>query len=65
MKIIPFVKNYLAETKIELRRVSWPTRQEVVQNVIMVVVFSAAFAAVLGLLDFIFFEIVGRIVAHS
>jgi len=60
MNIIQGLKNYLVETKIELRKVSWPTQQETVRYVIMVVVFSLIVAAILGLFDFIFLELVGK-----
>ena len=60
MNIIQGLKNYLVETKIELRKVSWPTQQETVRYVIMVIVFSLIVAAILGLFDFFFLELVGK-----
>ena len=60
MNIIQSLKNYLVETKIELRKVSWPTQQETVRYVIMVIVFSLIVAAILGLFDFFFLELVGK-----
>ena len=60
MNIIQSLKNYLVETKIELRKVSWPTQRETVRYVIMVIVFSLIVAAILGLFDFFFLELVGK-----
>ncbi|MFH0951843.1 MAG: preprotein translocase subunit SecE [Patescibacteria group bacterium] len=46
--------NYLQEARHELKKVAWPTRKEVVQNTIVVVVISLVTAAFLGVLDYFF-----------
>jgi preprotein translocase subunit SecE len=46
--------TFLKEVRIELKRVTWPTRQQTVKYTLMVIGFSAAVAAFLGGLDFIF-----------
>ena len=48
------LKSYFQETRLEFRRVNWPTRQETVRLTVMVIVFSLALAAFLGLLDILF-----------
>jgi preprotein translocase subunit SecE len=45
---------YLRETWFELRKVSWPTRQEAVNLTLMVVVVTSFLSLVLALLDYIF-----------
>ncbi len=49
-KLVQFFKDSAAE----LRKVVWPTRDEVVSNTKVVLVSVVIFAAVLGLVDFLF-----------
>ncbi|THB63712.1 MAG: preprotein translocase subunit SecE [Spirochaetaceae bacterium] len=49
-KLVQFFKDSAAE----LRKVVWPTRDEVVSNTKVVIVSVAIFAAALGLVDFLF-----------
>ncbi len=46
--------NFLKEARTELKKVTWPTRQETIRNTLAVIVISAAVAAFLGGLDVIF-----------
>lgn len=62
MKIIDWLKNYLKETKFELQKVSWPTRQEAMRYLVIILVFSGIMAAFLGLFDFVFLQIVEQII---
>jgi len=48
------VQRYYRETIGELRKVTWPTRQEATNLTIVVLIVIAAMSAFLGLLDFIF-----------
>ena len=55
--------RFIGETIAELRRVTWPTREETVRLSIMVIVVAGAVGAFLGLVDLGFarlFEIVLR-----
>ena len=61
MNIFQGLKNYLVETRVELKKVSWPSRQETTRYVIMVIIFSLLVALILGLFDFIFLELVGKL----
>jgi preprotein translocase subunit SecE len=45
------IQRYFTETSGELRKVSWPTRQEAVQLTILVVIVMVAMAIFLGLVD--------------
>lgn len=51
------VIQYIKDTKGELKHVSWPTRQQTTWFTVVVVVISVAVAAYLGVLDFIFAEL--------
>ena len=47
------IQRYFSETTGELRKVSWPTRQEAVQLTIIVLVVMVFMGVFLGLVDFI------------
>ena len=49
--------NYLKETRVEMKKVNWPTRQETLRYTITVIAVSLAVAALLGAFDFIFTSI--------
>ena len=58
-----FSARFIGETIAELRRVTWPTREETIRLSIMVIVVAGAVGAFLGLVDLGFtriFEIVLR-----
>ncbi len=57
------VVNYLREVKVELAKVTWPKRQEVVKLTLIVFVISALVAAYVGGLDFIFTKVLGLVVS--
>lgn len=46
--------TFLKEARIELKKVSWPTRRETLRYTLAVVLMSLAVAAFLGGLDFVF-----------
>ena len=50
------LRRFYRETMGELRKVSWPTRQEAINLTKVVVVVMATMAAILGTLDFLFFR---------
>ncbi|MGI9613163.1 MAG: preprotein translocase subunit SecE [Acidimicrobiales bacterium] len=49
-------RQYISEVNSELRRVNWPTRNEVVNYTIVVLVTLAFFTALIAGLDFVFGE---------
>ncbi len=57
-----FIAKYLKETRAELRKVSWPTRQEVLNLTLIVVGFTIFMAALLGIIDYIFAWAFGLII---
>lgn len=50
------VANFFRESKVELRKVVWPTREEVVSSVKVVIVLTIVVSVILGLLDWGFTE---------
>lgn len=56
------LSSYFGESKDELKKVVWPTRRETVRNTLIVIGFSLAVAAFLGLADFLLNEVLNRFV---
>jgi len=50
--------QFLKEARAELKRVSWPTRKELIGSTTLVIVVSVLFGLFLGLLDVVFFRFV-------
>jgi preprotein translocase subunit SecE len=55
--------RYFRETGAELRKVTWPTRQQARELTTVVVIVVAITALVLGLLDFTFSRLIGWLIA--
>ncbi|MEK7579605.1 MAG: preprotein translocase subunit SecE [Patescibacteria group bacterium] len=55
------VGEFLKDVKVELKKVSWPSREETVRLTGVVVLISVALAAFLGLLDFLFVTLLNKI----
>lgn len=49
-RIVEFIK----ESKMELKKVTWPTREETIRYTMTVIVISVAVALFLGGLDYLF-----------
>lgn len=56
------ITRYFKETIAELKKVSWPTRQEALNLTLIVVGFTIFMAILLGLIDYIFARIFGLII---
>ncbi len=48
--------QFFRESKAEMRKVVWPTRDDVVSSVKVVIISTIIVAVILGLLDFAFTE---------
>ena len=53
---------FLKESRTELRKVTWPTREETIRYTAAVIVISLAIAGLLGGSDFIFKSLLTRFV---
>jgi preprotein translocase subunit SecE len=56
------VIRYFQDTREELRKVTWPDREEITRLTVIVLTTTIAFAAFLGILDFIFQRLAGLVV---
>ena len=65
MKIFQFPKkiiNFLKEVKGEMGKVNWPTKREVLKNTLIVIGISVILAGFLGGLDFIFTNLLNKLI---
>ena len=56
-------RDYFAEVRAEMRRVTWPGKQEVYGTTVMVILTTFFFAAVFAVYDWIFSHAVSRVLA--
>ena len=56
--MIDKIKTFLSETKNELKKVTWPTKEELKESTRVVIVASAVLTAFIGVID----QILNRIV---
>jgi len=54
MDIFSKITNFFKDVRVELKKVTWPTRQEAIKHTIAVVAVTAAVAIFLGAADFLF-----------
>ncbi|MGC8878898.1 MAG: preprotein translocase subunit SecE [Anaerolineae bacterium] len=64
-RLIQPVVQYLRDTRAELRKVTWPTRQEAWNLTLIVLAATAGMAAILGLADFAFAEVMKQLILGS
>ena len=65
-RIVEPIVRYFRETRAELRKVSWPTRQTAWHLTLIVLGATVAMAIVLGVFaDTLFYEIIGGIVGRG
>lgn len=62
MTIIEDLLTYLKEVRLEVKKVNWPTRDQVLRYTLIVVAVSFAVAAFLGGLDFVFTTLLDRFI---
>jgi len=56
--IIPFLK----EVRLEVKKINWPSRKETLRYTFIVVAVSALAAAFLGGLDYVFSQLVNKVI---
>jgi preprotein translocase subunit SecE len=59
--VLEKVITYIKKVYLEMRKVTWPTRNELVNSTIVVIVISAIVAAIVFVLDTIFTTVLGII----
>lgn len=48
------VSKYLQETKSELKKVTWPTKKQTINDTLLVLAMSVAMATFIAVLDYVF-----------
>jgi len=56
--------RYFGDIVSELRRVTWPTRQETYRLTVMVIMVAATIGLFLGLVDMVFSRLIGVILRN-
>ncbi len=54
--------NYIKNSIIELKKVSWPTKQQAVRHTLLVIAISLVVAAFLGVIDFILTKVLQLVI---
>ncbi len=54
--------EYIKSTRVEMEKVTWPTRNEIMRDTILVVAFSLGLAVFLGGLDYFFQFLLNRFI---
>ncbi len=52
--------EFLKEAKAELEKVSWPTKEQIIRNTLIVIGISVVTAVFLGTLDYVFSRLAER-----
>lgn len=55
------ISQFLSETKVELKKVTWPTKQELIANTIVVLIAVCLCAGLIWVIDSIFSVLFGMI----
>ncbi len=56
------VGKFFSEVKVELSKVSWPTRQELVGSTWLIIIMTALLAVYIGLVDLALSKLLGILV---
>jgi len=56
------ITRFLRETRSELRKVTWPSRQEATNLTVIVIAVTLTMAASLGLIDYLFSKLFGLLI---
>ena len=57
------ITNYINETRAEIKHVNWPSRGQAIGYTIIIIVFSAVVALLLGAFDSIFSSVLGKLIS--
>jgi len=53
--------QFLREVRVELKKVTWPNKREIISSTLVVIAFIIIIAAYFGLIDMIYAAIIGRL----
>jgi len=54
--------NFLKEVRLEMKKINWPMKEEVLKDTLIVIGISVTVAALLGSLDFIFLSLLKKFI---
>ena len=54
--------EYIAETKVEMKHVTWPTRKQAIAFTLIVILLSVAVAFYLGFFDYVFVTVLKKFI---
>jgi len=54
-------KQFLREVKVELKKVTWPSKREIIGSTLVVIIFVVLVAAYFGIIDLIYTTIIGKL----
>ena len=63
--VLTRVSTYFKETRAEVGRVTWPTREQAVRLTGIVLAVTVSLAVGLALVDYVFAWVIGRIMAYD
>ncbi|MCD6214617.1 MAG: preprotein translocase subunit SecE [Candidatus Desulfofervidus sp.] len=55
------ITQFLRETKVELKKVTWPSKKELIGSTVVVIIFVLLIAAYFGIIDLIYTTIIGKL----
>ncbi len=61
--MITKLQSFIEETKDELNKVTWPSREDTIKLTRTVIIISIIISVYLGLLDYVFNEILNKVVS--
>jgi len=59
------IKSFLHAVKAEMKKISWPTRKEIVRSTIIVFVTIIVFAVIIGVIDTALYQLIIRVFVGS
>ena len=59
------IKSFLHAVKAEMKKVSWPTRKEIVHSTIIVFITIIIFAVIIGVMDVVLYQLIIRVFVGS
>jgi len=59
------IKSFLHAVKAEMKKISWPTRKEIVRSTIIVFITIIVFAVIIGVIDIALYQLIIRVFVGS
>ena len=59
------IKSFLHAVKAEMKKVSWPTRKEIMHSTIIVFITIIIFAVIIGVMDVVLYQLIIRVFVGS